>query len=154
MSEEIPKIHSRRAGEHKMRLASAVWLVPIAALIVSFSVGLTAYRDRGPIVQIVFDDASGIISKETEVRFRDVSVGVVENVSFTDDLTRGLVDVRIDKDVAPFVDEDASFWIVRPEISTSGITGLDTVFSGIYIEGTWVVGEYFVGTGKVDRWDL
>ncbi|MEL7280602.1 MAG: MlaD family protein [Pseudomonadota bacterium] len=137
MSEEIPKIHTRRAGEHKVRLASAVWLVPIAALVVSFSVGLTAYRDQGPIVQIVFDDASGIIAKETEVRFRDVSVGVVENVSFNDDLTRVLVDVRIDKDVAPFVDEDASFWIVRPEISTSGITGLDTVFSGIYIEGTW-----------------
>ena len=135
--DEIPKIHTKRAGEHSFRLASIVWLVPIAALIVSFSVGITAYRDRGPIVQIVFEDASGIIAKETSVRFRDVSVGVVESVSFNDDLTRVLVSVRIDKDVAPFVDEDASFWIVRPEISTSVITGLDTVFSGVYIEGTW-----------------
>ncbi|MEL7254221.1 MAG: MlaD family protein [Pseudomonadota bacterium] len=137
MSDEIPKIHTKRAGEHKFRVASAVWLVPIAALIVSFSVGITAYRDRGPIVQIVFDDASGIVAKETSVRFRDVAVGVVENVSFNDDLTRVLVDVRIDKGVAPFVDQNASFWIVRPEISANGITGLDTVFSGVYIEGTW-----------------
>ncbi|MEM7732762.1 MAG: MlaD family protein [Pseudomonadota bacterium] len=137
MTEEIPKIHTKRAGEHKFRIASAVWLVPIAALIVSFSVGITAYRERGPIVQIVFDDASGIVAKETSVRFRDVSIGVVENVSFNNDLTRVLIDVRIDKDVAPFVDQSASFWIVRPEISARGISGLDTVFSGVYIEGTW-----------------
>ncbi len=137
MTDAIPKIHTKRAGEHKFRIASAVWLVPIAALIVSFSVGITAYRDRGPIVQIVFEDASGIVAKETAVRFRDVSVGVVENVSFNSDLTRVLVDVRIDKNVAPFVDQGASFWIVRPEISTSGVSGLDTVFSGVYIEGTW-----------------
>lgn len=137
MTEEIPKIHTKRAGEHNFRIASAVWIIPIAALIVSISVGVTAYRDRGPIVQIVFEDASGILPKETEVRFRDVSVGLVENVSFNNDLTAVLVDVRIDKDVAPFVDEDARFWIVRPEISARGISGLDTVFSGIYIEGTW-----------------
>ncbi|MEO0370403.1 MAG: MlaD family protein [Pseudomonadota bacterium] len=137
MTEEIPKIHTKRAGEHKFRVASAVWLVPIAALIVSFYVGFTAYNDRGPIVQIVFEDASGIVAKETNVRFRDVSVGVVENVSFNDDLTRVLIDVRIDKNVAPFVDRSASFWIVRPEISASGVSGLETVFSGVYIEGTW-----------------
>ncbi|MEL6691162.1 MAG: MCE family protein, partial [Pseudomonadota bacterium] len=51
--------------------------------------------------------------------------------------TRVVVDVRFDVEVAPYIDEDASFWIVSPQVTTSGVTGLDTVLSGVYLEGSW-----------------
>ncbi len=45
--------------------------------------------------------------------------------------------VRLDKDIADYVDEDAEFWIVQPEVTTQGVSGLDTVLSGVFIEAAW-----------------
>ncbi len=64
-------------------------------------------------------------------------MGGVEGVKFTDDLSRVVVSVRVDTDVAQFIDADASFWIVRPQVSAQGVTRLDTVLSGAFIEGYW-----------------
>ena len=73
----------------------------------------------------------------TELRFRDVRVGLVEEVTFAEGLGKVLVKVRIDKNVAPYVDDDAQFWVVRPQVTTQGVSGLGTVLSGVYIEGLW-----------------
>ncbi|AHD00893.1 intermembrane transport protein PqiB [Leisingera methylohalidivorans] len=119
------------------RNLSLVWLVPLAALAVSLGVAWKAYSDRGVLISITFKNASGIAANETTVRYRDVVIGQVENVGFAEDLSKVLVWVRIDKKIAPFLDQDAVFWVVRPEVSTRGISGLSTVLSGVYIEGAW-----------------
>ncbi|WP_052249719.1 MlaD family protein [Tateyamaria sp. ANG-S1] len=138
MSSDIPDI-SQHQEPRRGFFAGAhwVWLVPIAAVLTAVWVTLQAYNDQGPLVQITFDDAAGILPNETELRFRNVPVGIVEDVQFNEDLSQVLVDVRLDKTVAPFVDTEAVFWIVRPQVTTSGVTGLETVLSGVYIEGTW-----------------
>ncbi|MBY5934728.1 MCE family protein [Tateyamaria omphalii] len=138
MSSDIPDI-PQNGNDRRGIFAGAhwVWLVPVAAVLTAVWVALQTYNDQGPLVQITFDDAAGILPGETELRFRNVSVGIVEDVQFNDDLSRVLVDVRLDKTVAPFVDGEAAFWIVRPQVTTSGVTGLETVLSGVYIEGTW-----------------
>lgn len=116
---------------------SIVWLVPILALGVALFIAWQSYQDRGPLIEIVFDSAAGVAKDETELRFRDVTVGVVEDVYFTEALDRVVVEVRLDKSVAGYVDDDAQFWIVEPEVTTQGVSGLDTVLSGVYIEGQW-----------------
>ncbi|MEM8656367.1 MAG: MlaD family protein [Pseudomonadota bacterium] len=138
MSSDIPDISQTKLRKQGL-LAGAhwVWLVPIAAVITAIWVALQAYNDQGPIIQIVFDDSAGILPNETELRFRNVPVGLVEDVKFNADLSQVVVDVRLENSVAPFVDDTAAFWIVRPEVTTSGVTGLETVLSGVYIEGTW-----------------
>ncbi|TMV07141.1 MCE family protein [Ruegeria sediminis] len=119
------------------RNLSFVWLVPVAALAVSLGVAWKAYSDRGVLISITFANAAGIVENETTVRYRDVVVGHVERVGFGDDLSQVVVSARIDKDIAPFLDADATFWVVRPEVSARGISGLSTVLSGVYIEGAW-----------------
>ncbi|GGL64480.1 MlaD family protein [Wenxinia marina] len=116
---------------------SIVWLVPLAALAIAVGVAWNNWADRGPLITVYFDDAAGVETRETELRYRDVGVGVVEDVGFTDDLDRVAVHIRLEKQVAPYVDEAAQFWIVEPEVTTQGVTGLDTVLSGVYIEGLW-----------------
>jgi len=61
----------------------------------------------------------------------------VEDVGFSDGLSTVLVSVRVDKDVAPYIDSGANFWVVRPELTARGVSGLDTVLSGVFIEGVW-----------------
>ncbi|NAZ35440.1 intermembrane transport protein PqiB [Rubellimicrobium sp. CFH 75288] len=116
---------------------SVVWLVPLAALLIALGLAWQNFRSAGPVIQIAFDSAAGVTPRETELRFRDVTVGLVERVQFTEGLGQVLVSVRLDPEVAPYVDEDAQFWVVRPVISTQGISGIETVLSGVFIEGVW-----------------
>ena len=135
------------------RNLSLVWLVPLLALVVSLGIAWKSYADRGTLIYITFENASGIVANETTLRYRDVVIGRVEEVGFAPDLSKVSVAVRVDKDIAPFLDEDAAFWVVRPEVSARGISGLSTVLSGVYIDGAWdqKPGEaqtLFVGTDR------
>ena len=47
------------------------------------------------------------------------------------------VAVRVDNAVVSYLDDQAQFWVVRPQVSARGISGLSTVLSGVYIEGAW-----------------
>ncbi|MEM9343829.1 MAG: MlaD family protein [Pseudomonadota bacterium] len=117
---------------------SAVWIVPFAAVAIALSVAYQNYADQGPLITIAFEDASGVTADETQLRYRDVSVGRVEGVAFSDGLDKVLVSVRLkDASLAPFVDAGSKFWVVRPEVTTRGVSGLDTVLSGVFIEGVW-----------------
>lgn len=131
-----PGIRPPEAEQHPRRI-SAVWLVPLLALLVALALAWKTWDTRGPLIEIVFDDASGLVAGQTPVRFRDVTVGVVEKIDLSPDLTRVIVRARIDKDVAHFLDDHAQFWIVRASITPQGVSGLDTVVSGAYIGASW-----------------
>ncbi|RJE80970.1 intermembrane transport protein PqiB [Paracoccus sp. JM45] len=116
---------------------NVIWIVPIVALIVTLGIAWNSFRDRGSLIEIEFADATGITPGDTTLRFREITVGQVESVAFNDDLSKVIVSVRVDGDVAQYIDSDASFWIVRPQVSAQGVTRLDTVLSGAFIEGYW-----------------
>ncbi|WP_416909486.1 intermembrane transport protein PqiB [Paracoccus sp. (in: a-proteobacteria)] len=107
------------------------------ALLVTLAVAWTSYANRGSLIEVEFADATGINPGETALRFRDVTVGQVEAVNFTPDLRRVVLKVRVDKEVEKYIDSDASFWIVRPQVTAQGVTRLDTVLTGSFIEGSW-----------------
>ncbi len=116
---------------------SAVWLVPVAAILIALAIAWQSYRDRGVLISVLFPDASGVTIGQTTLRYREVVVGVVEDVGFTADLSQVNVYIRVNNDIAPYLDEDASFWIVQPEVTTRGVQGLNTILSGTYVEATW-----------------
>lgn len=116
---------------------SAVWLVPVLALVIAVGVAVQNYAARGPLIEVTFANASGVHAGETELRYRDIAVGLVEAVGFSDSLDEVIVAIRLDKDMAAYVDDGSRFWVVRPEVTAQGVSGLDTVLSGVYIEGDW-----------------
>ncbi|WGH77696.1 MlaD family protein [Jannaschia ovalis] len=118
-------------------MISAVWLVPIVAVLIALAIAYQSWSNRGVLIAIAFPDASGVEVGQTGLRYREVTVGLVEDVGFSADLTNVNVYVRVNKDIAPFLDESASFWIVQPEVTSRGVEGLNTILSGTYIEGTW-----------------
>ena len=61
----------------------------------------------------------------------------MERIRFATDMAQVIVSIRVDKDLGPFLDENAEFWIVKPQITARGVSGLQTVLSGSYIEGSW-----------------
>jgi paraquat-inducible protein B len=137
VTDQIPQTPVQPARRSLMDRVSIVWVIPIAALLIALGIAWQSYRERGALIEIRFQNASGIVADQTEVRYREVAVGLVEEVSFSDDLSHIVAHVRIEKQVEPFVDSEAVFWVVRPEVSARGVTGLSTVLSGVYIEGSW-----------------
>ncbi|MGA9253697.1 MAG: MlaD family protein [Roseobacter sp.] len=116
---------------------SVVWVIPMLALVMALVVAWQTYSARGPIITIEFESGAGIAPRETELRFRDVTVGVVEDIRFGEGLKSVVASVRVNQEIAPYIDSGARFWTVTPEFSASGVTGLDTVFTGVFIEGSW-----------------
>ncbi len=137
MTETPPDVSVKSARKLFLSGASIVWIIPLLALVAAFGVAWSSFNSRGPEIFVEFAKGAGIKAGETELRYRDVTVGRVEAVGFTEDLAKVLATIRVDKDIAPFIDASAAFWVVQPEVSARGITGLSTVLSGVYIEGSW-----------------
>ncbi len=116
------------------RGVSPIWIVPIAALILGVWMVVHAYQTRGPEVTISFDRADGIEVGKTRVRMRAVDLGTVDGIELADDLSSVVVRARLDRHAASLLREDTQFWVVRPRLGPTGISGLSTLLSGPYIE--------------------
>jgi len=153
MNDELPDVSVSPVRKVFFSGASFIWILPILALVVALGVAWQTYNSRGPLVIVEFENGAGIKAGETELRYRDITVGKVENVGFTEGLGKVVASIRVDKDVAPYIDSSSVFWIVQPEVTAQGITGLSTVLSGVHIEGSWddQIGtstERFVGAAE------
>jgi paraquat-inducible protein B len=113
---------------------SFIWLVPVVAALISLYLAVTYLADRGPLITIKFNTANGITAQQTDVKHKDVSLGTVENVHLSDDMKQVIVHVRMKREGAKIMTDHARFWVVRPRLSTGNISGLETLFSGAYIE--------------------
>ena len=84
----------------KRRGISPVWFVPIIAAILGGLVAWRSLANQGPLVEIVFEEAKGIQADKTEIKHKDVVIGLVEDVSFADGLDSVIVTARLDPDSA------------------------------------------------------
>lgn len=132
--EPVPIHKSRRSI---LDSTSLFWALPIITLVIALGAVWRHYNEQGPLIEVSFHEAAGIRAQETQLRYRDIAVGMVEEIGFSDDLAKVIATIRVDKELAPFIDADAEFWVVRPEVSAQGVSGLDTVLSGVYIRGSW-----------------
>ncbi|WP_293644348.1 intermembrane transport protein PqiB [Thiolapillus sp.] len=112
---------------------SFVWLVPLVALIIGIVLIYKEYSSLGPSVEIRFQSAEGIEPNKTEIKYRDVVIGKVKNLQFTDDLSHVMVEAQLNKDMESLLSSDTRFWVVRPRIGATGASGISTLFSGVYI---------------------
>ena len=118
----------------KSRGFSLVWIVPIVAAAVGLWLFVTTVMNRGPLISVTFVTAEGLEAGKTRVKYRDVDVGKVEAVRVTGDLTGVVVEARMEKSFAPHLTDKTRFWVVRPRVGVSGVTGLGTLLSGAYLE--------------------
>ena len=111
-----------------------VWVVPILALLIG---GWMIYRNvtsRGPVARVTFVTADGIGAGKTEVRCRSVRVGFVKKVSLSDDLQFVRVHLEFEPETQHLLRKGTRFWVVRPRVSATDISGLGTLITGSYIE--------------------
>ena len=113
---------------------SPIWVVPLIALLIGIWLSFKAISEQGPVIQITFNNASGVTVEKTEIRYKDVKVGKVTGLRLSEDLSTVHVTAEMNKHVKSHLSENTRFWVVRPQISLSRISGLSTLLSGVYIE--------------------
>ncbi|OCL24600.1 intermembrane transport protein PqiB [Gilliamella sp. wkB171] len=125
---------SKLAKIIKIRAISAIWIIPIVTAVVGLWIIYSHYADRGTPFTLLAKDASGIVAGKTVIKNRSVDVGIVDEVTLSDDYNQVVVKGRIYNDMKPLLKNDSIFWVVKPEIGRDGVTGLNTILSGVYIE--------------------
>jgi paraquat-inducible protein B len=115
------------------RQISIVWIVPIVAILIGSWLAYKGLTEKGPEVTISFESAEGLEAGKTKVKYKDVELGQVETIRFNADLSRVLVSAELVKEAEPYLTEKTRFWVVRPRVTASGVSGLGTLFSGAYI---------------------
>lgn len=111
---------------------SKIWIVPIVALIVGLWLGYQQYLHRPVIVHVQFDSGDGIVVGKTEVKYEGIKVGIVRDMLM--DADGGVkAELEMDYRTQRHLVEGTTFWLVKPEVSFSGVTGLDTLVSGNYV---------------------
>lgn len=116
---------------------SLFWLIPIAAALIAGLTVWKTYSDQGPLIEIQFSTGHGFVAGKTEIRHKDIVVGLVEDVTLTDDLAAVQIKARMENVVAPYLGDTTEFWVVTARISGSTLSGLGTLLSGNYIELDW-----------------
>ena len=119
--------------QEKRRRISTVWIVPIVALVVGAWLMYQSFSERGPTIEIVFKSAAGINAEKTVVKYKDIEVGKVSNVTFSKDLSTVIVTAELKKNMEPFLSENTRFWVMQARLSMNEVQGLDTLLSGVYI---------------------
>lgn len=114
-------------------LPSLVWLVPLLAALVGAGLAARSVLDQGPTLTVSFHSADGLEPGKTKVRYKSVEIGLVRSIGLGDDLSKVLVTIDMSKEASRFAVQGTRFWVVRPRIGASGVSGLNTLLSGAYI---------------------
>ncbi|HSC85602.1 MAG TPA: MlaD family protein [Pseudomonas sp.] len=122
---------------------SAIWILPLIALLIGGWLAWRAYDQAGVEIQVFFPSGDGIQVGKTEVIYKGMSIGKVINMELEEQAKeRGVrVSIEMDKRVEPHLRKNTRFWLVKPSVSLAGITGLETLVSGNYITASPGDGE-------------
>ena len=113
---------------------SAIWIIPAVALFVGIWMLYQYQLNKGQTIYITMPQAEGIIAGKTEIKVRSVKIGQIDHVRLSDSQDSVIARAQIDKNYDNLLTEDASIWVVKPRIDETGISGMSTLLSGVYLE--------------------
>lgn len=128
-----PPLHEPEVEKPSRWLPSLVWLIPLLAALIGLTLVAKTLLDQGPTVTVSFRSADGLEPGKTKVKYKDVDIGLVKSISLARDLSKVLVTIDMSKEAKRFTAVDTRFWVVKPRIGASGVSGLNTLLSGSYI---------------------
>ncbi|GEA60748.1 paraquat-inducible protein B [Vibrio comitans NBRC 102076] len=111
-----------------------MWIIPLIAFAMGMWMLFQYVNSRGPEVTLMLPDAAGIEAGKTAIKARNVKVGTITEIELSENYEYIVAKAQMDKQAARMLREDSLFWVVEPHIGADGISGLDTLLSGSYIE--------------------
>jgi len=131
---------------------SIVWLIPLVTLVVGAWLMARSILDEAPTISISFNTAEGIEAGKTKIKYKSLEIGMIEEIQFADGFDHVILTAVFNEGMEDFLRRNTRFWVVRPQLSFRGVSGLDTLISGSYIEidpGPGAMQEHFVGLEEI-----
>ncbi len=122
------------AAVRRSRWPGWIWSVPLAAAAIVVWLFLRHFVATGPQIAITFPSGSGLQAGSTEVRYKGVTVGKVQQITFSRDRKRVITTVQMEKSVTDLLRKGTRFWIVGANIDLTDLSTLKTLISGAYIQ--------------------
>lgn len=110
-----------------------VWSIPIVAALIGGWLAVQAILERGPTIAIHFKAAEGIEAGKTKIKYKNVDIGEVTEIVLSEDRASIVATAQLSRQAEGFLVEDTRFWVVRPRVAGSGVSGIGTLISGSYI---------------------
>ncbi|MBL6691142.1 MAG: MCE family protein [Pseudomonadales bacterium] len=113
---------------------------------------LRTLTDQLPTATIQFKTAEGIEAGKTKIKYKSVDIGIVNEIAFAEDFSNVIVTAEFNEGLDDFLRRNTRFWVVRPQLSVRGVSGLGTLISGAYIEidpGPGAIQTHFVGLEEI-----
>ena len=67
---------------------SLIWLIPVVAALIGGWLIYKTLSEKGPEVVIIFKTAEGLEAGKTKIKFKDVEIGQVTEISLTEDISQ------------------------------------------------------------------
>ena len=115
-----------------LMLSSKMWWVTAVCLVLAFWLTCRSIPSHGPTIVIQFPEGYGLKSGDA-VRHRGIDVGIVSDVVLSSDLSQIAATVTLTPEAENLAREGTRFWIVRPQLSLTGVSGLETAVGAKYI---------------------
>ncbi|QUM80883.1 MCE family protein [Moritella sp. 5] len=129
---------------HKPNVMSPIWLLPIVAVILGLYLMYQSITQAGIEIRVHFSNANGIVAGKTLVKYQGLIIGKVKNIALDDNLKGVYVTAEIDNKAEQVLRRNTQFWLVAPKASIAGISGLDALVTGNYIDLLPGDGEYSI----------
>ena len=113
---------------------SPIWIVPLVSAVLGLLLVGRYYSAKGPVISVRVENADGIIAGKTPVLCRSVNIGTVSELELSVDQKSVIVKLAMTREAERLLVEDSQIWVDRPRYSAAGLSGLNTLVSGNYIQ--------------------
>ena len=114
---------------------SFMWVLPLVILSILSWVAYESYKKKGVNIQVIFKSAEGLKENATTLEYKGLQLGKVTDIKLHEDLKNVKVNILVKSDAAKYVASESSrFYIKRPTISLTKVSGLNTLINGYKIE--------------------
>jgi paraquat-inducible protein B len=125
---------TKKAEIIRKRQISSIWLLPLVTILIGFWMFYQHLQQVGESIYIVMPTAEGVTIGKTQIRVKSVKIGTITNVKLGDDNSYVIAQAQIEQQYSHLLRKDSQIWTVKPRIEASGISGINTLLSGIYFE--------------------
>src|SRR5687768_15544031 len=109
-----------------------MWWLTVVCAIVAVALVASVVGRSDPKIKVAFESGHGIKPGDA-LRYRGIEVGRVSAVVLNTAADRVEVEIELERKSAALARQGSQFWIERPRVSLSRVSGLETVVGANYL---------------------
>ena len=108
-----------------------IWVIPLVAIAIGAWLAWDTLSKEGPTITVIFESAEGLQAGQSQLKFKDIVLGTVNNLELSVDHTHVFVTIKTTKQAKSLLTDQTSFWVVKPRLFAGNLSGLVALSSQV-----------------------